>query len=57
MPPLYILDDREYIEQLRKGEVPEKLKMDLTYMTKQSLVIRTNVISKEKLKSQFSKKE
>lgn len=56
MPPLYILDDREYIEQLREGEVPEKLKMDLTYMTKQSLVIRTNVISKEKLKSQFSKR-
>lgn len=56
MPPLYILDDKKYIEYLREGNIPEGLKADLTYMTKQSLVIRTNVISNEKLKSQFSKR-
>lgn len=56
MPPLYILDDKECIEYIRKGEIPDRLKADLTYMTKQSLVIRTNVVCEEELQSQFSKR-
>ena len=56
MPPLYILDDENCLECLKQGKILEQLKSDLSYMTKTSLVIRTNVISDEKLKSQFSQR-
>lgn len=56
IPPLYILDDEECIENLRKGKISDCLKADLAYMTKQSLVIRTNVVCEEELRTQFSKR-
>lgn len=56
IPPLYILDDKECIEDFRKGKISDCLKADLTYMTKQSLVIRTNVVCEEELRTQFSKR-
>lgn len=56
MPPLYILDDKICLEDLKQGNISQALRLDLSYMTKQSLVIRTNVVSNEKLKSQFSKR-
>lgn len=41
--PLYILDNRELIELLRQGHINEALEKDLYKLTKQSLVIRTDV--------------
>lgn len=56
MPPFYILDNEDVLAELREGCIPSALVSDLDYMTKRSLVIRTNVISHEKLKSQFSER-
>lgn len=47
--PLYILDDIETLTCLEKGEIREELRKDLEFLTKQSLIIRTdiNTCSKE----------
>lgn len=43
IPPLYLLDDEEILEKLQEGDFPDDLKKDIEVMTKNSLVIRTDL--------------
>ena len=45
--PLYILDNREYIEQLKKQVMPSDLEADLKLLVKNSIVIRTDIVSSD----------
>lgn len=45
--PLYILDDRKIINQLSEGEIPEALQDDIKELVKGSLVIRTDIATKD----------
>ena len=47
IPPFYILDDQEIIRDLCNDKVPETLLSDLTELTKGSLVIRTDIATKD----------
>lgn len=45
--PLYILDDRETIEDLTQGKIEDELKQDICKLVAKSIVIRTDVDSSE----------
>lgn len=53
-PPLYILDDRDTLEELKQGSVTRELRDDIKGLLKSSVVIRTNIISEEKRETQLS---
>ncbi len=55
-PPLFLLDDKNALEELRKGYVNKKLSADLQVMAEESLVIRTNITSSDLKRSQLSKR-
>lgn len=54
IPPLYILDDRDTLNELEEGRVTRELRNDIRGMLKSSVVIRTNIISEEKRETQLS---
>lgn len=54
IPPIYILDNIGIIRDLEKGIMNDNLVRDLEKLTRQSLVIRTNIISASKEKGQLS---
>ena len=56
MPPFYILDDYNIISELKKGIIADSLHDDLEWLTKQSLVIRTNIVEKIHENTQMSKR-
>lgn len=43
IPPFYLLDDEEILKKLQAGIFPDGLKKDIEVMTKNSLVIRTDL--------------
>lgn len=53
-PPLYILDDKDTLNELKEGRVTSALRNDINGMIKSSVVIRTNIISEEKRETQLS---
>lgn len=56
IPPLFLIDDNEILTKLQEGVITKALREDLEFMTKRSLVIRTNVISDDIKKVQLSKR-
>lgn len=57
VPPLYILDDREIINQLAMGVVNNELRKDIdNLINNRPIVIRTNIASDDKLISQLSRR-
>lgn len=56
IPPLFILDDIYTINQLKKGKITRALNADLEFLVRQSLIIRTNIVSDDLKTSQLSKR-
>lgn len=56
IPPLFLLDDVKTLRELKKGNITCQLQEDIKFMTKGSLVIRTDVANQNKAVAQFLKR-